>query len=231
MNAFERIVIEPFDRLFERILEFLPNFLSSILILIVGIIAAGIMRWLFSRIFRALRIDRHLERIGLNETLSKGGIREPVSSLFSKGIGWITLFVFLIMSLRALDVPSVEQLFERFFLYLPNIFIAVLILFFGYMLSNFLGRAALISSVNAGIRVSGLIGTLVRLTVFLLSLTMALEQLGIGSSTIIIAFAIVFGGVVLALSIAFGLGGRDMAKEYLEKRIRGAEKEDEINHL
>jgi hypothetical protein len=76
-----------------------------------------------------------------------------------------------------------------------------------------------------------MIGKLVRLTVFLLSVTMSLEQLGIGSGTSIIAFAIVFGGAVLALSIAFGLGGRDIAKEYLEKKIRGEEKEDEITHV
>jgi hypothetical protein len=231
MNTFERIVIEPFERLFEKILQFLPNLLTSVLILVVGIVAAGVLKALFSRIFHALKIDRHLERMGLSETLNKGGIKEPVSILFSKAIGWITLFVFIIMSLRALDVPSVEELLERLFLYLPNVFVAVLILFFGYMLSNFLGRAALIASVNAGIRVSGAIAKFVRLTVFLLSVTMSMEQLGIGSGTIIIAFAIVFGGAVLALSLAFGLGGRDIAKEYLEKKIRGEEKEDEISHL
>jgi hypothetical protein len=137
----------------------------------------------------------------------------------------------MIISLRALDMPSVEQLLERLFLYLPNVFVAALVLFFGYMLSNFLGRAALIASVNAGMKISGMIGELVRLTVFLLSITMSLEQLGIGSETIIIAFAIIFGGAVMALSIAFGLGGRDIAKEYLEKKLRGEEKEDEISHL
>lgn len=231
MNTFERIIVEPFERLFENVLQFLPNFLTSMLILLVGIMIAGIFRSLFARIFRALKIDAHLERIGLNETLNKGGIKEPVSILFSKAIGWTVLFVFMIISLRALDMPSVEQLLERLFLYLPNVFVAALILFFGYMLSNFLGRAALIASVNAGIRISGMIGKLVRLMVFLLSVTMSLEQLGIGSGTSIIAFSIVFGGAVLALSIAFGLGGRDIAKEYLEKKIRGEEKEDEINHV
>jgi hypothetical protein len=231
MNTFERIVIEPFERLFERILQFLPSFLTALLILIVGIVIAGITKSLFARIFRALKIDMHLERIGLSQALNKGGIKEPASVLFSRAIAWITLFVFMIVSLRTLDMPSVEQLLERLFLYLPNIFIAAFVLFFGYMLSNFLGRAALIASVNAGIKVSGMIGKLVQLTVFLLAITMSLEQLGIGSGTIIIAFAIVFGGAVLALSIAFGLGGRDIAKEFLEKKIRGEEEEDEINHV
>jgi len=66
----------------------------------------------------------------------------------------------------------------------------------------------------------------------LLAVTMALEQLDIGRGTIVIAFAIIFGGIVLALAIAFGLGGRDIAKEYLEKKIKGEEeKKDEISHL
>lgn len=60
---------------------------------------------------------------------------------------------------------------------------------------------------------------------------MALEQLGIGRETIIISFSIIFGGIVLALAIAFGLGGRDIAKEYIEKKIKGDEKKDEISHL
>ena len=143
----------------------------------------------------------------------------------------LTLFTFIFLSLSALKIPSVEQLLEKFFLYLPNVFVAVLIIFFGYLLSNFLGRTALIASVNAGFKISGLLGKTVKLAVFLLAVTMALEQLGIGKETIVIAFAIIFGGIVLALSIAFGLGGRDIAKEYLEKKLRGEEKGDDISHL
>ena len=60
---------------------------------------------------------------------------------------------------------------------------------------------------------------------------MSLEQLGIGSSTIVVAFAIVFGGIILALALALGLGGRDIAKEYLEKKLKNEEKKDEISHL
>jgi hypothetical protein len=65
----------------------------------------------------------------------------------------------------------------------------------------------------------------------MLALTMALEQLGIGKETIVIAFAVMFGGAVLALALAFGLGGKDIAKEYIEKKIKGEEKKDNIEHL
>jgi hypothetical protein len=231
MQLFERVIIEPFDRLYEQILQFLPNFLAALLLLIVGIVISWLLRVISARIFRTLKLDRFSESLGLKDILHKGGIKEPLSELLSRIIGWTTIITFTIISLRALEILAVEGLLERFLLYLPNVFAAALLLFFGYLLSNFLGRAALIAAVNAGIKVSGLIGRLVKLTVFILSVTMSLEQLGIGSSTIVVAFAIVFGGVIFALALALGLGGRDIAREFLETKLKSEEKKDEISHL
>jgi Mechanosensitive ion channel, conserved TM helix len=232
MNGFlERVIIEPFDRFLERVLEFLPNVLTSILILVAGLVLSLILKAIFLRFFRAIKLDKFSEKSGAVEMMQKGGVKEPVSIIISKLIGWVTIISFIILSLRTLNVPVIERILERFILYLPNVFVAAIILFLGYLLSNFLGRAALIASVNAGMKLSGLIGRFVKLAIFVLSVTMALEQLGIGRGTSVIAFAIIFGGVVLALSLAFGLGGRDIAREYLEKKIKGEEKKDDISHL
>jgi hypothetical protein len=230
-NFLQRIAIEPFEGFFDKVVQFLPNFLTALLILIMGVVLGVILKGIFLRLFKAIGLDRISEISGVIELLRKSGIKDSVSVLLAKVIGWITVVIFAIISMGELEIPTVERLFESFLLYLPNVFAAVLILLFGYLLGNFFGRAALIASVNAGIRFSGIIGRFVKFAVFLLAGTMALEQLGIGKETIIIAFAIVFGGIVLALSIAFGLGGRDMAKEYLEKKVRGEEKKDEISHL
>jgi len=230
-NFLQRVIIEPLELFFERFLQFLPNFFSFILIVISGIVLGFVLKTFFVKFFRAIRLDGLSERSGMAEILQKGGIKEPTSLILSRLIGWLTVTIFVFISLQSLNVPSVEQILERFILYLPNVFVAAVILFFGYLLSNFLGRAALIAAVNAGWRVSGLTGRLVKLTVFLLAVTMALEQLGIGRETIVIAFAIVFGGIVLALSLAFGLGAKDIAKDYLEKKIKGEEKRDDISHL
>lgn len=231
MNIFEKVIIGPLESFFDKILLFLPNFLISILILLAGIILAVVIRVIFSRLFKALSIEKFLERTGLAELLRKGGIKETALDLLSKLIGWTIIIIFAIISLQALHAPAVERLLEQFLLYLPNIFIAIMILFFGYLLGNFFGRAALIASVNAGLRISGMIGKFVKLTVFLLCATMALEQMGIGRDTVVIAFAIIFGGIVLSLAIAFGLGGRDIAKEYLEKHLKGENQKDDISHL
>ena len=230
-NFLQRVIIEPFERFFEKVLQFLPDFLSAILIFAFGIVLGFILRAVSLRLFRTIKLDKFSERSGVVEIIQKGGIREPVSLILSRIIGWLTIISFSILSLYSLEVPAIGQILERFLLYLPNVFVAAVILFFGYFLSNFLGRAALIASVNAGFKASGLMGKFVKLTIFLLAATMALEQLGIGKETIIIAFAIIFGGIVLALAIAFGLGGRNLAKKYLEKKLLKGEDKDDIKHL
>jgi len=230
-NFLQRVIIEPLDRFIERLLQFLPDILTSILIFISGIVLGLILKSIFLRVFRAIKLDKFSERSGVVEMIKKGGVKEPLSLILSRFISWITIISFSILSLRSLNVPVIERILERFILYLPNVFVAGVILFLGYLLGNFLGRAALIASVNAGIKLSGIIGRFVKLTIFLLAVTMALEQLGIGRETIVIAFAIIFGGIVLALAIAFGLGGRDTAKDYIEKKVKGEEKKDEISHL
>lgn len=230
-NLLQRVIIEPFDRFIERLLQFLPDILTSILIFISGIVLGLILKFVFLRFFRAIKLDKFSERSGVLEMIKKGGVKEPLSLILSRFISWVTIISFSILSLRSLNVPVIERILERFILYLPNVFVAAVILFLGYLLGNFLGRAALITSVNAGIKLSGLIGRFVKLTIFLLAVTMALEQLGIGRETIVIAFAIIFGGIVLALAIAFGLGGRDTAKDYIEKKMKGEEKKDDISHL
>jgi len=232
MNSFlERVVIQPFDRFLERLLEFLPDIMTAILIFVAGIVLGILLKAVFLRIFQAVRIDRFSERSGAVEMMKKGGVTEPVSVILARLLGWATVIIFLILSLQTLNIPAIERIMERFILYLPNVFIAAVIIFFGYFLGNFLGRTALIAAVNAGFRMAGLVAKLVKLSIILLSITMALEQLGIGRETIIIAFAVIFGGFVFALSLAFGLGGRDLAKEFLEKKIRGEETKDEISHL
>jgi len=233
-KLFQKVIIEPFHMFFENILQFLPNFLTSLLILVIGLILGRVLNTIFLRIFRAIGLDKLSERSGVVDLIRKGGIKDSVSVLLARSVRWIIVIIFAIIALRALEIPTIEGLFERFLLYLPNVFVAAIILLFGYLLGNFFGRAALIASVNAGIKIAGVIGKFVKFTVFLLASTMALEQLGIGKETIVIAFAIIFGGVVLALSIAFGLGGQDTARQYIERKIKGGteeEKKDEISHL
>ncbi|UCH79653.1 MAG: hypothetical protein JSW20_07800 [Nitrospiraceae bacterium] len=223
--------IEPFERFITRITGFIPHLFISIILIILGLLVAWLLRKIVIRIAELLSIDRLSQKLGLSQVLEKSRISESLSGLIGNSIYWIVLLAFIIMGLDALRIPAVEGLMKEFWLYLPNVITSGIIVIAGYFLGNFLGRAALIASVNAGLAVSGLVGKFVKFTVFIMAATMALELLGIGKDTVLIAFAVVFGGVVLALAIAFGLGGRDAAKGYIDGMLKEKSEEDDISHI
>jgi len=231
MNGFiENAISEPFERFFEEIVRFLPKLLSLVLIILLGVVLAYILKVFVHKVSKAAGLDRRAEKYGAKEVLAKAGLKEPFSEILSNLVFWLGVLVFVFLGLHSLEIPAIEQVTARFMLYLPNIFVGAFLIFIGYILGNIFGRAALIASVNAGLKTSGLIGKGVKWAIFLLALTMALEQMGIGRQTIVIAFAILFGGVVFALALAFGIGGQEIAKEYIKKRLK-PEKKDEIQHL
>lgn len=230
-RTIDRLIVEPMEAFGEKFARFLPNLFSALLIMVIGLIAAWLVKHILIRSFRALKLDTFSERSGVSRVILKGGIRESFSVIMAEFIGCLVGFAFMIIALISLNVPAIEMLLERFFLYLPNVFVAFIVVLFGYVFSNFFGRAALIAAVNAEIRVAGLIGRVVRLSIFIFSLAIALEQLGIGRDTVTITFAVLFGGAVLALALAFGLGGRDIAKSYLERKVFRKEEHDDIEHI
>lgn len=232
-GAMDKAFAEPFGHFLARVEDFLPNLFTSLIVLLVGLAAAWLLKTLATKLLRLVRADALAERTGIMQALARGGIRDPLSKLVGRLFYWITLVSFVIMALGALRIPAVEEVLARFFFYLPNVVAAIIIVGLGFVVSNFLGRAALIASVNAGFGVSGLIGRLVRYAVFLIAVSMALELLGIGKDTVLVAFALAFGGVVFALSLAFGLGGKSLARDYIDRKLREKEKEekDDLRHL
>lgn len=230
-GMFERLVVWPLHRFTERVMELLPNFVAAFLILLLGFAAGWLAKVGLKRLFAIVKLDAFSERIGLTAVLARGGLHESCSLLLARFTGGFVVFVFFLAALNSLEVDLIQGLVERFFLYLPNLVVAVVLLLLAYLLGNFFGRAALIAAVNAGVPVSRLIGRGVKYLVYLLGVTMALEQLGIGRETVLLAFAIIFSGIVLALAIAFGLGGKDVAREYLERRLGEKPPEDDLRHL
>jgi uncharacterized membrane protein len=136
------------------------------------------------------------------------------------------------MGVDALDLPATAALMGQLLGFFPSLVTASLLLLVGVLLGNFLGEATLIATVNAQIQEARFIANFVRWGVFLFTISMVLTQLGIAKEVVVSAFSIIFGGIVLALSIAVGLGGRNIAREALERRWRKSkEQKDEMAHL
>jgi len=229
----DSIVTGPLKDFFQRLIAFLPNLISALIIFFLGLVLGWIFKKIVVKIATLLNTDRFCSTIGITEACAKIGIKGQPSHFLGRIFYWLVVVIVTIIALYALKVPAIENLLERFLIYLPNIFIAVLLIIVGYLLGNFLGRATLIASVNAGIQFAGFLARGVKALVFVFAFAMALEQLGIGRNMVLVAFTILFSGIVLALALAFGLGGKNIAKDYLEKKLKKEEEEkkDDIQHL
>jgi len=232
-DIFVRFFTEPFRRFVGKVAAFLPSLLLALLVLVAGLAASRIAAVLLQKILVAAGLDRHAEKSGILDLMKKGGLKVTFSELIGGLVFWLLAVMFMIIALATLNLPELDRLLSEFFLFLPNVFTAVVVVFVGYALSNFLAKAALVSAVNAGWRMPGFLSRTVKVMVMLLTATMALEQLGIGRGTILIVFSISFGGLVLALALAFGLGARDIARDYLEGWLKEENKneEDDITHI
>ncbi len=231
MDIYERLISEPVRGLINRIVEFLPNIFSAVLILVFGLLAGWMTKLVLKKFLMMLKLDAYAERTGLTNLLAKSGLHEPLSTLLARITGGFIVLVFFVVSLSALNIEVIQRLIERLFDFLPNVFIALVVIVLGFILGNFLGRTALIASVNAGIKSAGAIGRSVKYLIVIVSVSMALENLGIGRDTVLVSSCIILSGIVLAFAIAFGLGGRDWAREFIEKKFKGEKSPDDIEHI
>jgi hypothetical protein len=218
---------------YSKMLHLFPRLMAALLVLAIGWGLAVFFRMVLRRGLKLVHFDDRCERWGLSLLLRRAEIPWTPTEAVGRITFWIIILSAAIFSLSAMEMPLLDRMVEAFFLYLPKIFVALAILALGFLLSNFLSRAALLLSVNEELPAPRLLAGTVRLLVNVLAFTMALEQLGIARSTVTVAFAIAFGALMLGLALAFGLGGRDLAQAFLKRRFKQEEtaSKDNLHHL
>lgn len=213
--------------------RFLPHLLAMVIIVVVGWFIAWILKVIVRRVLTFMRFSQISETAGFTEMLSKTALPSPVE-LISRIVFWVVWVAFWLVGLNALGISALQQEIGRFFLFLPQIFVALIIFFVGVLIANFLGRATLLAAVNANAPSPRLLSNMVRVLIIIIAVAMALERIGLGRGVVLTAFAIAFGAVMLGLALAFGLGGRDAARRLLERHVLEDRKKDDdsdISHL
>ncbi len=203
-------------RFYDMILEFLPHVLAMVIIVLAGWIVAVIVKVVARRVMALARVNSLSEGTGLTQILKKADLPAPLD-LLSRLVFWVVWVGFLLLGLDALDVPELHVQIARLFQVLPDIFLALIILFLGLLAANFFSRAALLAAVNANLPSARVVSGFVRFLIILLTIAMALEQLALARSTVLITFTIAFGAIMMSLAIAFGIGGRNVAQGMLER--------------
>lgn len=229
----ERFAQEVLDRLrvfSGKVLEFIPDFLVMIFVIIIGLLVAWSARFVLLRAFRAVRFDKWSDEVGITSVFNKAGISSPPARVISLFVYWVLLLTFVMAGFGSLGLKLTDTLSSLFFLYLPRFISAIVIIIIGFIFAGFLSRAVLLGAVNAGVEKARLISEGVRVFLLIFVFAMALEQLAIAPGIVRAAFSIAFGAVALAFAIAFGLGGRDAAKKVIEEAREKKEK-DNIEQL
>ncbi len=232
MTDFLNLILEPLKVVFLKFFKFLPNLLAMLIIILIGIIAARVARAALLRLLKAINFDPWSDRMGLTSVMRKGDMWAKPSAAVGAFVFWLLIIVAFMAGMNALQVRAIDSLIAQFVLYLPRVLAAVLILVIGYIVTGFIGRAVLISAVNRGYHFARLLAEAVRLLLVVLFVAMALEQLQVAPNIVVASFSIIFGGIVLALAIAFGVGGIDSAKRIIEKeREKKDESKQDIEHI
>lgn len=212
----------------------LPRLLAILIIALLGWLIAYLFRTALRSFLRLVKFDRLSEKAGAAQLLNTAALPPP-SELLCQLVFWLAWIGIVLAGVGSLGIAGLQQHVAGFFLFLPRFFGALFIGFLGMLAAGFFGRAALLAAVNAELPSPKILSGAVRGIIVVLTISMAFEELGLAQRTILIAFSIVFGALMLGLAIAFGVGGRDLARQFLEKKFSDKatkeEKDDGLSPL
>jgi hypothetical protein len=228
---FEQILRQATTQIADHAANFLPGVLVSVLLILATFVLATLVRVLIARTLRGLEFDRRMDQWGVSALLGWSGSATP-SQTVPRGAYWTIVVLGLLVSLTALNATMPSRLAMSVFEYLPHMLAALLIVVTGALAARFLARSVLIEAVNMQIHSARLLSLAVKWLVLLVSVAMALDHLGIGRSILLLAFGILFGGIVFGVALGVGLGAKDMIARALERQAQeAAGPDDKVEHV
>jgi hypothetical protein len=227
----EQILRQAMREMADHTAAFLPGVIVSFVLFVAAILIAFVVRMLVVRGLRSIEFDRRAEQFGFAGMTAWSPMASP-SLLLGRTLQWTILVLGLLLSLTALNATIPSRLAIALIEYVPHLFAAFVILVVGWLVSHLLARSTLIGAVNMQMRSARLISLAVKWLVLLVTVAMALDHLGIGRSVLLLAFGILFGGIVLTASIAIGLGAKEAVSRVIEREIEQQSlPEDKVNHV
>ena len=200
--------------------QLLPKLLGAIVILVVGWLIAKTVYFIVSRGLKAISFDVLTEKAGLDGFLKQGGIKTNTVEVISILVYWLIILLTLLIAFNSLGLTVVSELFSRVTQFIPNVIVSVLILAIGLYFARFVSDVLTAYSRNIGLEDAALIARMARYAISIFVIIIALGQINIADRILYPAFLILLGGFVLAMALAFGLGGQKWAGDQLEKFMK-----------
>jgi small-conductance mechanosensitive channel len=204
-------VFQPLQDAISLVLSYIPQIIGAIIILIVGYIIGKVLQALITRILESVGFENWMERGGVKQFFDRVGTRQTPSSVLGMIVFWFIFIIAITMAANALGIQQISSFLNQLIAYIPSIFVALLILFLATLLANF------VSGIVRGATNSEVLASIAQYVIIIYAVFAALTQLGIAVQLTANTFLILLGAVGLALAIAFGIGGREVARDVVEK--------------
>jgi flagellar biosynthesis protein FliQ len=216
MNSID-VYLEPLQMFLRQAGDFLPRLGLAALVLIAGWILAKMARFAIARGLRAINFNILTDRAGIDGFLRDGGIQADTTEILALLTYWLVILAALVIGFNGLGLTYITDLLGRVLLFVPKVMVALLILAFGAYFARFIGNAVCAYFRNVHLQDADLLGKLAQYAITTFVVLIALDQVNVGGDIVRQTFLIVLAGVVFALALAFGLGGKDWAAEMLER--------------
>lgn len=216
-----------------RFASLLPGLAALIVALFFSIILAWVLAAIVRRVLTSLHFDERMCRWGFASLADWSPMNSP-TRLVSRSLAGLVIITGFLIGIAAFDFEWTYLLVQNIFAYIPDVLAALLVLLVGNVIARFLGRSVLIGAVNLNLQYARFLSVGVKWLVIVLAFAMALEHLRIAPGIVELAFGILFGGIVLTLSLAVGLGSKDLIIKSLERDVKKATSEpveDPLRHL
>ena len=204
-------MFQPLQDALSTFLSYIPQLIGAIVILVIGYVKARILRAVVGRVLQGIGFDSWMERGGIKQFFDRAETNETPASILGLLVFWFVFIIAITMAADALGIPQVSAVLGQLIAYIPSIIAAILILILAALLSNFL------AGIVRGATGSDVLASVARYAIIVYAVFAALTQLGIAVQLTANTFLILLGAVALAAAIAFGIGGREVAREILEK--------------
>jgi Mechanosensitive ion channel, conserved TM helix len=199
-----------------RLANLLPGLVALVLALLISLLLAWVVGIVVRRLLASMRFDTRLADWGLS-SMAEWSPRKSPTLLVSGIVAGAIIATGLLIGIAAFDSDLTSSLVRSVFAYVPNIMGAIIVLLVGTVVARFLARTVLIGAVNLNLEYARLLSVGTKWLVMVLTVAMALEHLKIAVGIVELAFSILFGGIVLALALAVGLGSKDLVTKSLER--------------
>jgi flagellar biosynthesis protein FliQ len=199
------------------ILTFIPRLIGFLVILIVGLIIAALLSRAVTFLLRKVGFDRVSDRIGLTRFEQRMGLQVDSAGILGRVVYWFILLIFLVPAADALGLPAVSNILNALVAFLPNVFVAILVLFLGTLAATVVADLVRGATASTNIGNPNIFANIARWAIIGFAALIALEQLKIAPALLNELFGGLIAAVALATGLAFGLGGQETARRWLAR--------------